>query len=119
MNASPPPSSASPPIPCLWFDQNAEEAVDFYVSIFPDSRITEITRYPASDHPAHVGREGTVLTISFLLRGREYTALNGGPHFRFSEAVSLQVLCEDQEETDYYWEKLRAGGDPEAQICDG
>ena len=104
-------------IPCLWFDDNAEEAVDFYLSIFPDSKITGITRYPASDHPAHVGREGKVLIISFTLRGREYTALNGGPHFRFNEAVSFQILCEDQAETDYYWEKLSAGGDPDAQEC--
>ncbi len=104
-------------IPCLWFDDNAEEAVDFYLGIFPDSKITGITRYPASDHPAHVGREGQVLTVSFTLRGREYTALNGGPHFRFNEGVSFQIMCEDQAETDYYWERLSVGGDPEAQVC--
>ncbi len=104
-------------IPCLWFDDNAEEAVNFYLGIFPDSKITDITRYPASDHPAHQGREGKVLTLSFTLRGQPYTALNGGPHFRFNEAVSFQIMCEDQAETDYYWEKLGAGGDPEAQQC--
>lgn len=106
-----------PLVPCLWFDDNAEDAVDFYLSIFPDSKITDITRYPASGHPAHAGREGTVLTISFTLHGQEYMALNGGPPFQFTEAVSFQILCEDQAETDYYWEKLGAGGDPDAQQC--
>jgi len=104
-------------IPCLWFDDNAGEAVDFYLGIFPDSKITDITRYPVSDHPAHEGREGKVLTIAFTLRGQPYTALNGGPHFRFNEAVSFQIMCEDQAEADHYWEKLAAGGDPEAQQC--
>lgn len=104
-------------IPCLWFDTNAEEAVGFYISVFPDSSIHKISRYPASEHPAHEGREGSVLTIDFTLRGQNYTALNAGPHFRFNEAVSFQVMCEDQAETDYYWEKLTSGGDPEAQQC--
>ncbi len=107
----------NPIIPCLWLNDNIEEAVNFYVGIFPDAKITEITRYPASDQPALQGYEGKVLTIDFTLRGQSYTALNGGPGVEFSPAVSFQIICEDQAETDYYWEKLSAGGDPEAQEC--
>jgi predicted 3-demethylubiquinone-9 3-methyltransferase (glyoxalase superfamily) len=103
--------------PCLWFDTNAEEAVAFYLSVFPDSRILEICRYPKSDHPAHVGREGSVLTITCELLGQTYTALNGGPHFKFSAAVSFQILCDTQDEIDNYWSKLTAGGPIEAQQC--
>lgn len=104
-------------VPCLWFDANAEEAVDFYLGIFPNSRILETTYYTESDHPAHEGRAGSVLTIEFELNGRTYTALNGGPQFQFTEAVSFQVMCDNQEEIDYYWEKLSAGGASEAQMC--
>ncbi len=103
--------------PCLWFDTNAEEAVAFYLSIFPDSRILEISRYPESDHPAHVGREGTVLTIAFEMLGQTYTALNGGPQMKFNGAVSFQVMCDTQEEIDSYWSKLTADAPVEAQQC--
>ena len=103
--------------PCLWFDSNAEEAVAFYLSVFSDSRIIEIARYPASDHPAHVSREGTVLTIVFELLGQTYTALNGGPQFKFNEAVSFQVMCDTQEEIDTYWAKLTEDAPTEDQQC--
>lgn len=92
--------------PFLWFDRNAEEAVDFYLSIFKNSRISKIMRYGE----AGPGPEGTVMTISFELDGQEFTAINGGPHFTFSPAISFVVHCETQEEVDYYWEKLSAGG---------
>ena len=107
----------NPIVPCLWFDRNAEEAVDFYLSIFPDSRIVETVRYPRSDHPAHAGRCGEVMVIRFELRGQPVLALNGGPQFRFNEAVSLLIECETQEEIDRYWAALTEGGDPEAQQC--
>ena len=107
----------NPIVPCLWFDRNAEEAVAFYLSVFPDSRIVEITRYPETGHPAHEGRTGEVLVILFELRGQRFMALNGGPYFRFNEAISLSVDCDSQEEIDHYWELLGAGGDPEAQQC--
>lgn len=103
--------------PCLWFDSDAEEAVAFYLTVFPHSRILETSRYPASEHPEHRQRAGTVMTILFELGGKRFTALNGGPYFRFNEAVSFQVECETQEEIDSYWEKLSAGGDPAARQC--
>jgi len=92
--------------PFLWFDNNAEEAVNFYVSIFPNSKILEIARYGQ----AGPGPKGTVMTASFRLHGEEFTALNGGPQFKFTEAISLVVHCETQQEVDEYWEKLSAGG---------
>ena len=92
--------------PCLWFDNNAEEAVNFYVNIFPESEITQITRNPKGmPNP-----EGSVLTINFKLRGEEFLALNGGPAFTFSEGISMYVDCKDQTEIDNYWEKLVDGG---------
>lgn len=93
-------------MPCLWFDTNAEEAVNFYTSIFPDSGITQITRNP----PGMPNPEGSVLTINFTLRGEEFLALNGGPHFKFNEAISMYVNCKDQAEIDHYWENLLDGG---------
>ncbi len=93
-------------MPCLWFDTNAEEAVNYYVDIFPDSEITQITRNP----PGMPNPEGSVLTVSFKLRGEEFLALNGGPMFTFNEAISLYVNCKNQEEIDYYWAKLGEGG---------
>ncbi len=107
----------NPIVPCLWFDRNAEEAVAFYLSVFPGSRITDVTRYPRTDHPAHEGREGEVLVINFDLRGQPFMAMNGGPYFTFNEAISLSVECDSQEEIDRYWELLGEGGDPEAQQC--
>jgi predicted 3-demethylubiquinone-9 3-methyltransferase (glyoxalase superfamily) len=103
--------------PCLWFDNQAEEAVKFYVSIFRNSGLGAITRYGKEGFEVHKMPEGTVLTVSFKLEGQEFTALNGGPIFKFSEAISLIVHCESQAEVDYYWGKLTAGGDPKAQQC--
>jgi predicted 3-demethylubiquinone-9 3-methyltransferase (glyoxalase superfamily) len=103
--------------PCLWFDSNAEEAVNFYTSIFKNSRIGKISRYGEAGYEIHGKPAGTVLTVEFELNGQAFTALNGGPMFKFNEAISLQVSCESQEEVDYYWEKLSEGGDENAQVC--
>jgi predicted 3-demethylubiquinone-9 3-methyltransferase (glyoxalase superfamily) len=103
--------------PCLWFDNQAEEAARFYCSVFPDSKITTITHYPRAGHEIHGRPEGSVLTVEFELNGSPFTALNGGPMFKFNEAVSLQVYCDTQEEIDYYWDRLREGGDPKAEAC--
>jgi predicted 3-demethylubiquinone-9 3-methyltransferase (glyoxalase superfamily) len=103
--------------PCLWFDTKAEEAAKFYVSIFKNSELGAITRYGKEGFEVHKMPEGTVLTVSFKLEGQEFTALNGGPIFKFTEAISLIVHCESQAEVDYYWGKLTAGGDPKAQQC--
>ena len=103
--------------PCLWFDTEAEAAARFYTSIFKDSKIVATTRYPAAGQEVHGKPAGSVLTVEFELDGQSFTALNGGPHFKFNEAVSFQIECETQEEVDYYWEKLGAGGDPNAQQC--
>jgi predicted 3-demethylubiquinone-9 3-methyltransferase (glyoxalase superfamily) len=93
---------------CLWFDTEGEAAAQFYTSVFPNSRIVEVTRYGA----ANPGREGTVMTVSFELDGRPFLALNGGPQYTFTEAVSLMVMCESQEEVDAFWGKLTDGGEP-------
>jgi predicted 3-demethylubiquinone-9 3-methyltransferase (glyoxalase superfamily) len=103
--------------PCLWFDSSAEEAAIFYVSIFRNSRIGRIARYGEAGHEIHGRKAGTVMTIEFEINGQPYTALNGGPHFKFNEAISLQVFCDTQEEIDYYWDKLSEGGDEKAQQC--
>ncbi|TLD70001.1 VOC family protein [Phragmitibacter flavus] len=103
--------------PCLWFDDQGEAAANFYVSIFKDSKITDVSYYPESGHEIHRGREGKVLMVVFELEGQSFTALNGGPHFKFTEAISFQIECENQEEVDYYWEKLGEGGPVEAQQC--
>ena len=103
--------------PCLWFDDEAEEAARFYTGIFRNSRITAITRYPEAGNEVHGKPAGSVMVVAFELDGHTFTALNGGPAFTFNEAVSLQVNCETQDEIDYYWEKLSAGGDPKAQQC--
>lgn len=92
--------------PNLWFDTQGLEAAEFYVSVFPNSRIKKVTYYnEAGPRPA-----GTVLTVDFRLDGQEYTAINGGPQFTFDEAISLLINCADQKEVDYYWEKLSEGG---------
>jgi len=96
--------------PCLWFDNQAEEAAVFYVSIFKNSRIESISRYGKEGFEIHGQKEGTVLTISFQINGQTFTALNGGPIFTFNEAISFQVYCETQEEIDNYWSKLTEGG---------
>jgi len=103
--------------PCLWFDSNAEEAVNFYTSIFKNSKIGNISRYGEAGYEIHGKPAGTVLTIEFELNGHAFTALNGGPVFKFNEAISFQVRCESQEEVDYYWGKLSEGGDKKAQQC--
>lgn len=104
-------------IPCLWFDNQGEEAARFYTGLFPDSRITHVERVPAAGQEVHGLEAGKVLTVSFELSGMAFTALNGGPHFKFTEAISLQVMCDTQEEVDRYWDALGAGGPPEAQQC--
>lgn len=106
-----------PITPCLWFDGNAEEAAHFYVSIFRNSRIGKIARYGEAGFEFHGKQSGTVMTIEFQVNGQVFTAMNGGPHFKFNEAISFQVYCDTQEEIDYYWEKLSEGGDPNAQQC--
>lgn len=103
--------------PCLWFDKEAEDAANYYVGIFKNSRITSITRYPSAGQEIHGQPAGSVMVAAFELDGHSFTALNGGPYFKFNEAVSFQVNCTSQEEIDYYWEKLGAGGDPKAQQC--
>jgi predicted 3-demethylubiquinone-9 3-methyltransferase (glyoxalase superfamily) len=101
----------------LWFDGNAEEAVNFYTSIFKISKIGKISRYGEAGYEIHGKPAGTVLTIEFELNGQAFTALNAGPLFKFNEAISFQVSCESQEEVDYYWGKLSDGGDEKAQVC--
>lgn len=103
--------------PCLWFDDEAELAARFYTSIFENSKITKITRYGEAGHEIHGRPAGSVMTVQFELDGQPFTALNGGPVFHFNEAVSLQVFCETQQEIDFYWEELSAGGDENAQQC--
>jgi predicted 3-demethylubiquinone-9 3-methyltransferase (glyoxalase superfamily) len=103
--------------PCLWFDTQAEEAANFYTGVFKNSQITKVTRYGKAGHEIHGREAGSVMTVSFELDGQAFTALNGGPYFQFNEAVSLQIYCDTQEEVDYFWEKLSAGGDPAAQQC--
>jgi predicted 3-demethylubiquinone-9 3-methyltransferase (glyoxalase superfamily) len=94
--------------PFLWFDSNAQEAADYYVSIFPNSEITEVSRYGEAGPRA----AGSVMVVSFRLDGQEFLALNGGPEFTFNEAVSLSIACANQDEVDYYWAKLTDGGEP-------
>jgi predicted 3-demethylubiquinone-9 3-methyltransferase (glyoxalase superfamily) len=103
--------------PCLWFADQAEEAARFYVDIFPNSRITTVTRYPSAGYETHGRPAGSVMTVVFELDGQAFTALNGGPLFKFNESISLQVFCDTQQEIDHYWERLSAGGDPNAQQC--
>jgi len=94
-------------IPCLWFDTEGEDAAQLYTSVFPNSKILDVSRYgSAGPRP-----EGSVMTVSFELDGQRFLALNGGPQFTFSEAVSFQVMCEDQAEVDHYWSKLSEGGE--------
>lgn len=110
-------SSSQPLVPCLWFDSQAEEAARFYTGIFKDSRIDAITRYPEAGQEVHGRAPGSVMTVEFQLNGQRFTGLNGGPHFKFNEAVSFQIMCNTQEEVDHYWTGLGQGGDPNAQQC--
>jgi len=103
--------------PCLWFDHQAEEAAKFYVSIFENSAIGTLARYGREGFEVHGRPEGSVMTVSFRLAGQEFTALNGGPYFKFTEAISFVVKCETQAEVDRYWDRLSQGGDAQAQQC--
>jgi predicted 3-demethylubiquinone-9 3-methyltransferase (glyoxalase superfamily) len=103
--------------PNLWFNHQAEEAARFYTSIFKNAKMGRISRYGKEGFEIHGMPEGTVMTVEFGIEGQQFVALNGGPHFKFSEAISFIVSCETQEEVNYYWEQLGAGGDEKAQIC--
>jgi predicted 3-demethylubiquinone-9 3-methyltransferase (glyoxalase superfamily) len=101
--------------PCLWYDHEAEEAAKFYVSVFKDSSINNVSRYGKEGYEVHGQKEGTVMTVEFTLNGQRYLALNGGPQFKFNESVSFMIPCETQEDVDYYWNKLTEGG--EESMC--
>ncbi len=103
--------------PFLWFDHQAGEAADFYVSIFDNSKVLASTRFSKESAQASGQPEGSVMTVAFQLDGQDFTALNGGPAFKFNEAVSLVVHCKSQDEVDRYWDRLSAGGDPASQQC--
>ena len=103
--------------PCLWFDDNAEQAVQFYLSVFKQSRLGTITRYGDAGGQVSGRPKGSVMTVTFDIEGQEFVALNGGPAFTFNEAVSFQVNCHTQEEVDHYWNALSPGGDKDAQQC--
>jgi predicted 3-demethylubiquinone-9 3-methyltransferase (glyoxalase superfamily) len=96
--------------PCLWFDSQAEEAAKFYASIFKNSKVGRISRYGKEGHEVHGREAGSVMTVEFEIDGQKFLGLNGGPHFKFNEAVSFQVHCETQDEVDYFWSKLAQGG---------
>ena len=98
--------------PCLWFDDQAETAANFYTSIFKNSKIVDVARYPEAGQEVHGKPAGSAMTVTFELAGQPFIALNGGPQFKFSEAVSLSVDCETQKEVDDYWQKLSEGGEP-------
>lgn len=104
-------------VPCLWFDDQAEEAAAFYTGIFGNSRVGRVTRYGKEGFEVHGRPEGSAMTVEFELDGQAFIALNGGPVFTFNEAVSFQVLCDTQDEVDYFWDRLGAGGDEQAQQC--
>jgi predicted 3-demethylubiquinone-9 3-methyltransferase (glyoxalase superfamily) len=97
--------------PCLWFENQAGEAANFYTAVFKNAKIENISLYGKEGFEIHGQKEGTVMTVSFRINGQSFMALNGGPVFKFNEAISFQVYGETQEEIDYYWEKLSAGGE--------
>jgi predicted 3-demethylubiquinone-9 3-methyltransferase (glyoxalase superfamily) len=103
-------------MPCLWFDNEAEEAARFYVSVFKDSKLGDISRYGKEGTEVHGRKAGTVMTAEWEIEGMKFVGLNGGPQFKFSEAISFQIMCKDQAEVDYYWSKLTAGGGQES-VC--
>lgn len=103
--------------PCLWFDDQAEAAAAFYTGIFRNSKITQVSRYGEAGQEIHHRPPGSVMVVAFELDGQAFTALNGGPVFTFNEAVSFQVHCASQDEVDYYWDRLSAEGDVNAQQC--
>jgi predicted 3-demethylubiquinone-9 3-methyltransferase (glyoxalase superfamily) len=96
--------------PCLWFDTQAEEAAKFYTSVFKNSRIKHVSRYGEAGREVHGKKAGTVMVVAFEIEGHSFIALNGGPQFKFDEAISFQVFCDTQEEIDYFWDSLSAGG---------
>jgi predicted 3-demethylubiquinone-9 3-methyltransferase (glyoxalase superfamily) len=104
-------------VPCLWFDSQAEEAARFYTGIFKNSKIGKISRYGEAGKEVHGRPAGSVMTVEFELEGQKFTALNGGPVFSFTEAVSFQIFCDTQQEIDYYWDRLTQGGDERSQQC--
>jgi predicted 3-demethylubiquinone-9 3-methyltransferase (glyoxalase superfamily) len=101
----------------LWFDTQAAEAATYYTSIFKDSRIVRTSHYTDAGHEIHGRPAGSVMTVTFEIAGQTFTALNGGPYFKFNEAISFQVNCQTQEEVDHFWGRLSAGGPVEAQQC--
>ncbi len=101
--------------PFLWYDNNAEEAAEFYLTVFENSKINKTTRYDDESSKAAGRPAGSVMTIEFELDGQKFVAINGGPHFKFTEAVSFVIDCENQEKIDYFWEKLSGGGGQESQ----
>ena len=103
--------------PCLWFDSDGQAAAEFYTGIFRNSSINGVARYTEEGKEVHHKPAGSAMVVQFELDGQAFTALNGGPKFKFTEAISLQVGCADQQEIDYFWEKLGEGGDPKAQQC--
>jgi predicted 3-demethylubiquinone-9 3-methyltransferase (glyoxalase superfamily) len=103
--------------PCLWFDDQAEPAARYYTGIFKNSKIVTISRFPEAGQEVHHRPAGSVMVVEFELEGQRFTALNGGPIFHFTEAISLQINCDTQEDVDYYWDRLSDGGDPKAQQC--
>ena len=106
-----------PITPCLWFDNQAEEAARYYTGIFKNSKLGTISRYGEAGREVHEQAPGTVMTVAFELNGQPFTGLNGGPIFKFNEAISFQIMCQTQEEIDHYWNKLSEGGDKNAQQC--
>ena len=100
--------------PCLWFDGEAEDAAKFYVSIFKNSKLGNISRYGKEGFEIHGRKEGTVMVAEWEIAGQKFVGLNGGPQFKFSEAISFQISCENQEEVDYFWSRLTAGGGQES-----
>ena len=98
-------------VPCLWFDNQAKEAAEFYVSVFKGARIVNVSHYTDAGREVHRRPAGSVMTVEFEIAGRRFTALNGGPHFKLNEAVSFQVMCDDQAEVDYFWRRLSEGGE--------
>lgn len=103
--------------PFLWFDNQAEEAVKFYVSIFKNSKVGKVTHYGKEGYEIHKMQEGKVMTVEFQIEGQKFAALNGGPVFNFNSGISFVINCETQREVDYYWKKLSKDGDEKAQMC--
>jgi predicted 3-demethylubiquinone-9 3-methyltransferase (glyoxalase superfamily) len=110
-------AAVQPITPCLWFDNQAEEAARYYTGIFKNSKIGTISRYTEAGREVHGRPAGSVMTVEFELNGQPFTALNGGPVFKFNEAISFQIMCRTQEEVDHYWNKLTAGGNEKDQQC--